>query len=146
MFDTIAAAELWRFPAWIAVFSATIVFLEAKRLFLLRHIRPTDPSPHARGRAYGQRMGVSVRFLLFSVLTGLLCLRVFWAGLALAALLAHSSIRPAKEFAAGFATGVAQSSGLPPSVPLVALAATFAVVFGRGLLAVLAVIASLVLR
>jgi len=40
VFDTIAAAEIWRFPAWIAVLSATIVFLEAKRLFLLRHFRP----------------------------------------------------------------------------------------------------------
>ena len=146
--DTVASIKIWGIPAWIAVLGAIIVSLEAKRLPLLWRIRQSDDSPQARGRAFalGQKFGVSMRFLTFVLLVGMLCLRIPWAGIPLAVLLIYTGLRPAWTCARGFATGFTESSGRKPSYALVALAATAYFAFGRGLLAFFAVIASFVLR
>jgi hypothetical protein len=146
LIDAIVSVEFWGVPVWIVALGVIIVSLEARRLVLLRQIRPADDTPHAGGRALGQKLGVSIRFLIFAVLAGMLCLRVTWAGIPLAALLVHTSLRPAWEYAIGFATGVAESSGRKPSTALAALLAVGYIAFGRGLLAFLAVLASFAQR
>jgi hypothetical protein len=144
--DTIASIKIGDIPAWIAVLGVIIVSLEAKRLPLLWRSRQSDGSPHARGRALGQKLGVSVRFLTFVLLVGMLCLRIPWAGIPLAVLLVYTGLCPAWTYARGFATGFTESSGRKPSYALVALFVVGYFAFGRGLLAFFAVIASFVLR
>ena len=144
--NTIASIKIWNIPAWIAVLGVIIVSLEVKRLPLLWRIRQSADSPYARGRALGHKFGVSVRFLTFVLLVGMLCLRIPWAGIPLAVLLVYTGVRPAWTAARGFATGFTESSGRKPSDALVALAAIAYFAFGRGLLAFFAVIASFVLR
>ena len=143
--DSITSIDIRGTPAWVVVLSTIIVALETKRLAALRHIRQSDDSRYAVCRARGQRLGVSARFATFVVLAGMLCFRIAWAGIPLAVLLAHTGLRPAWQFAKGFATGFAETSARTLASPLVAMIAAGYFVLGRGLLALLAFIAFLVL-
>jgi hypothetical protein len=81
--DTLLSTQYLGVPLWIAILGGIVLYLEGKRLLLLRGIEPQDDSPLARGRALGQKVGIGLRFGSFVALVVMLCLDLPWAGIPL---------------------------------------------------------------
>ncbi len=93
----------------------------------------------------GVKFGIAARFILHAGLALLLCAGRAWAGIPLAVSLIYTGLRPARDFAEGFASGFGESGEEPPPW-LVALSAAAYLAFGRGILAFIAVLAFFELR